>query len=512
MARKKKTKSTIKAAAERNKQHVEKSTEDNANDDEEDVNTQHHMEESAASHSPKVERSSTPIIHKKFGKVICPEENESSSNSITTDSQTEDIVEPDNKSNDAQDELTYGTQIICEEVEVLTTTEDDVVMSEDGDQQMTQQTMFDIDEKFKQVSVSNNSISQVISTSSSNSVSPSETNSLEASNVQCPGAVDKLLSHRSRSGSTDTTSSESGSTSSSSVRRSSRIKQTVQQRHREVVDSTTTSSNSSSNNTNSSAKPLLLAPPSPSSSGGNASDVDKPVKVKSRWRRTSELEGVVTPRHPLVGDSSSHPPSPPQQQPPHPSPSGIPLPSPSSCDNNNSNAGSGTPLGKPCPEVEEKLKSFEQINYNIYKTVRYTNKRAKEKMICDCFLTKEEWARGEMGCGEDCLNRLLMIECCSRCNLKDRCSNKKFNNLEYAKCEMFKTEMKGFGLRALEDIPADTFLFEYVGEVVDTEEFHRRALGYSADNNRHYYFMSLRPDAIIDATMKGNISRLSTIV
>ncbi|XP_026679533.1 histone-lysine N-methyltransferase SETD2-like [Diaphorina citri] len=134
-------------------------------------------------------------------------------------------------------------------------------------------------------------------------------------------------------------------------------------------------------------------------------------------------------------------------------------------------------LGKPCPAVEEKLKTFERIDFNIYKTVRYTNKRAKEKMICDCFLTKEELARGEMGCGEDCLNRLLMIECCSRCNLKDRCSNKRFQNLEYARCEMFKTEMKGFGLRALEDIPADTFLFEYVGEVVDTREFHRRALG-----------------------------------
>lgn len=33
-------------------------------------------------------------------------------------------------------------------------------------------------------------------------------------------------------------------------------------------------------------------------------------------------------------------------------------------------------------------------------------------MVCDCFLTDEEIARGELGCGEDCLNRLLMIEWC----------------------------------------------------------------------------------------------------
>lgn len=40
---------------------------------------------------------------------------------------------------------------------------------------------------------------------------------------------------------------------------------------------------------------------------------------------------------------------------------------------------------------------------------RYTNKETK-RMVCDCFLTEEDIERGELGCGEDCLNRLLMIE------------------------------------------------------------------------------------------------------
>ncbi|KAH0814371.1 hypothetical protein GEV33_008420 [Tenebrio molitor] len=51
------------------------------------------------------------------------------------------------------------------------------------------------------------------------------------------------------------------------------------------------------------------------------------------------------------------------------------------------------------------------------------------------------------------------------------------------------------------------FILEYVGEVLDHEEFDVRADDYSNDKNRHYYFMSLRADAIIDATIKGNISR-----
>lgn len=41
--------------------------------------------------------------------------------------------------------------------------------------------------------------------------------------------------------------------------------------------------------------------------------------------------------------------------------------------------------------------------------LRSCSKEAK-RMQCDCFLTKEELQRGEKGCGEDCLNRLLMIE------------------------------------------------------------------------------------------------------
>lgn len=52
-----------------------------------------------------------------------------------------------------------------------------------------------------------------------------------------------------------------------------------------------------------------------------------------------------------------------------------------------------------------------------------------------------------------------------------------------------------------------TFVMEYVGEVLDPKEFRRRAKDYAKDKHRHYYFMALKSDAIIDATMKGNISR-----
>lgn len=47
------------------------------------------------------------------------------------------------------------------------------------------------------------------------------------------------------------------------------------------------------------------------------------------------------------------------------------------------------------------------------------------------------------------------------------------------------------------------FILEYVGEVLNSDEFDKRAEVYSEDKNIHYYFMALRADAIIDATMKG---------
>ena len=59
--------------------------------------------------------------------------------------------------------------------------------------------------------------------------------------------------------------------------------------------------------------------------------------------------------------------------------------------------------------VEERLESFDIIEENLYLTDKKTSKEVK-RMLCDCTLSKEEISRGELGCGEDCINRLLMIE------------------------------------------------------------------------------------------------------
>jgi histone-lysine N-methyltransferase SETD2 len=52
-----------------------------------------------------------------------------------------------------------------------------------------------------------------------------------------------------------------------------------------------------------------------------------------------------------------------------------------------------------------------------------------------------------------------------------------------------------------------TFILEYVGEVLQYEEFVERTVEYEKKDQKHFYFMALNTDEIIDASLKGNNSR-----
>lgn len=68
------------------------------------------------------------------------------------------------------------------------------------------------------------------------------------------------------------------------------------------------------------------------------------------------------------------------------------------------------------PHTDKRLKRYETIRDNIYgkksdKKVCKTNKTMK----CDCTITEEEVKNGELGCTFNCINRLLYIECGTKC-------------------------------------------------------------------------------------------------
>ncbi|XP_008069424.1 histone-lysine N-methyltransferase SETD2 [Carlito syrichta] len=165
---------------------------------------------------------------------------------------------------------------------------------------------------------------------------------------------------------------------------------------------------------------------------------------------------------------------------------------------------------KECAKQGKMPCYFDLIEENVYLTERKKNKSHRDikRMQCECTpLSKDERAQGEIACGEDCLNRLLMIECSSRCPNGDYCSNRRFQRKQHANVEVILTEKKGWGLRAAKDLPSNTFVLEYCGEVLDHKEFKARVKEYARNKNIHYYFMALKNDEIIDATQKGNCSR-----
>lgn len=92
----------------------------------------------------------------------------------------------------------------------------------------------------------------------------------------------------------------------------------------------------------------------------------------------------------------------------------------------------------------------------------------------------------------------------------------RFQRKQYADIEIVKTEKKGFGLRAERDLQKcvlslffcrppphmgialqrDTFIYEYVGDVVSQPSFKKRMRDYAAEGIEHFYFMMLQKDEV----------------
>lgn len=179
--------------------------------------------------------------------------------------------------------------------------------------------------------------------------------------------------------------SDASSASESSIRRSNRIKSinVLKQKTKapsstkKVLDSDTSENSNSSHVDSEKATPLIdyqIA------TLNISDDTTKPVKVKSRWRRSSELEMSIS--SPIVSSKTS-------------------------AENQADVKEKSRKAAED--EVATRLKQFVHLKENQYLTERVSCKEAK-KMTCDCFLTPEEIEKGESGCGDDCLNRLLMIE------------------------------------------------------------------------------------------------------
>ncbi|KIM41728.1 hypothetical protein M413DRAFT_444973 [Hebeloma cylindrosporum] len=158
------------------------------------------------------------------------------------------------------------------------------------------------------------------------------------------------------------------------------------------------------------------------------------------------------------------------------------------------------------------LSSFTEIydnNYQ-YKTLG-RSREVLESMTCDCTYDHGIDSPDE-ACGpySDCINRLTQVECLEDdCRCRAYCQNQRFQRKQYANIEIVLTEKKGYGLRAEEDLSKDTFIYEYVGDVVNPVSFKKRMRDYASEGIQHFYFMMLQKDEFIDATKSGGIGRFA---
>lgn len=124
---------------------------------------------------------------------------------------------------------------------------------------------------------------------------------------------------------------------------------------------------------------------------------------------------------------------------------------------------------------------------------------------CNC---KRPTKLEEKGCGDDCINRMMFIECSpNTCPIADVCSNQRIQRHEsQTHLQRFMTTNKGWGIRATESMRMGTFILEYVGEVVSEKEFkHRMQTRYA--NDTHHYCLNLDRGMVIDGHRIGGDCR-----
>ncbi|CAA7033173.1 unnamed protein product [Microthlaspi erraticum] len=111
-----------------------------------------------------------------------------------------------------------------------------------------------------------------------------------------------------------------------------------------------------------------------------------------------------------------------------------------------------------------------------------------------------------------------VYECNKLCGCPRTCQNRVLQNGIRVKLEVFRTESKGWGLRACEHILRGTFVCEFIGEVIDQEEGTKRRNQYGKEGCSYIHDIDANmndigrliegdTDYVLDSTAHGNVSR-----
>lgn len=103
-----------------------------------------------------------------------------------------------------------------------------------------------------------------------------------------------------------------------------------------------------------------------------------------------------------------------------------------------------------------------------------------------------------------------IYECNSKCSCPPDCGNKVVQHGRKVPLCIFRTENgRGWGVKTMQPIRAHSFLTEYVGEVISSEEAERRGHLYDKQGTTYLFDLDFDDDNsefTIDATKEGNVS------
>ncbi|XP_064604960.1 histone-lysine N-methyltransferase SUV39H2-like [Liolophura sinensis] len=103
-----------------------------------------------------------------------------------------------------------------------------------------------------------------------------------------------------------------------------------------------------------------------------------------------------------------------------------------------------------------------------------------------------------------------IYECNKRCKCDDNCANRVVQQGRKCKVSIFRTNNgRGWGVKTLQKMKKGTFVMEYVGEVITSEEAERRGKIYDAEGRTYLFDLDYNDGDCpftVDAGFCGNIS------
>lgn len=136
--------------------------------------------------------------------------------------------------------------------------------------------------------------------------------------------------------------------------------------------------------------------------------------------------------------------------------------------------------------------------------VQLINNSKRESDVCNCRPSDES----PCGKNSSCFNVMLDMECDRSCPVGVKCQNQNLRNRKYAALKIEKTaDGRGFGVFSVNDIEPDTFIIEYVGELINQQELDRRMISKMSEQETEFYYLTIQYDLIIDAEFYANKSR-----